>query len=69
MSKQVDTRGLSCPQPVVLVMREIQAGTDSFTVLLDSEVAQENVRRLLESKGYTINQSETDDTVIYDTSK
>jgi len=69
MSKQIDTRGLSCPQPVVLVMREIQAGTHSFTVLLDSEVAQENVRRLLESKGYTINQSESDDSVVYETSK
>ncbi len=57
--KQVDTRGLSCPQPVVLVMREIQAGTDRFDVLLDSEVACENVRRLLGSKGFGVQEEQT----------
>ena len=69
MSKQIDTRGLSCPQPVVLVAREIQAGTASFAVLLDSEVAQENVRRLLESRGFTIDRNESDDGVVFNVHK
>lgn len=42
----IDTRGLSCPQPVVLVNKAVKAGGD-FTVLLDSEVSRENVLRLL----------------------
>jgi len=48
--KQIDTRGLSCPQPVVLVNRAIKEGGD-FEVLLDSEVSRENVLRLLKRNG------------------
>lgn len=44
---QIDTRGLSCPQPVVLVHREIINGKDTFEILLDSEASRENVARLL----------------------
>ena len=69
MNKQIDTRGLSCPQPVVLVAREIQSGTATFEVLLDSDVAQENVRRLLESRGFTIDRNETDDGVVFSVCK
>lgn len=61
---QVDTRGLSCPQPVVLVMRAIQAGQRDFDVLLDSETAVENVTRLLRSKGCRIERTERDDAVL-----
>ncbi len=62
---QIDTRGLSCPQPVVLVMRAIQAGEPSFDVLLDSETAVENVTRLLRSKGYHIDRTDRDDDVFF----
>lgn len=55
--KQVDTRGLSCPQPVVLVMREIQAGANDLTVLLDSEVACENVKRSWAARASTFSSS------------
>ena len=62
---QIDTRGLSCPQPVVLVMRAIQAGQQTFDVLLDSETAVENVTRLLESKGYRIDRTDRDEDVFF----
>ncbi len=61
---QIDTRGLSCPQPVVLVMRAIQAGQQTFDVLLDNETAVENVSRLLGSKGYRIDRTDRDDDVF-----
>ena len=54
--QQIDTRGLSCPQPVVLVNRAIKAGGD-FTVLLDSEVSRENVLRLLKRNNLTASES------------
>lgn len=63
--RQVDTRGLSCPQPVVLVMREIQAGNEHFDVLLDSEVACENVRRLLGSKGLGVQKEQTAEGTVF----
>jgi tRNA 2-thiouridine synthesizing protein A len=62
---QIDTRGLSCPQPVVLVMRAIQAGQPSFEVLLDSETAVDNVSRLLRSKGFRIDRTDRDGDVHF----
>ena len=43
---RVDARGLSCPQPVVLTYKAIEAGAESLEVLVDNEVSKENVLRL-----------------------
>lgn len=43
---RVDARGLSCPQPVVLTNKAIEAGADNLEVLVDNEVSKENVLRL-----------------------
>ncbi len=59
--KTIDTRGLSCPQPVIMVTREIMAGEKSFEVLADSEASFENVTRLLENKSYKFSTEEKDD--------
>jgi len=56
----IDTRGLSCPQPVVMVTKEIISGSKSFEVLVDSECSYENVTRLLENKKYKF---ETEDKI------
>ena len=50
----VDARGLSCPEPVILAKNEADKGTKEFTVLVDIEVAKENVTRMLENAGYTV---------------
>jgi tRNA 2-thiouridine synthesizing protein A len=50
--KTIDTRGLSCPQPVIMVTREIIGGENKFEVLVDSEASFENVTRILENKGF-----------------
>ncbi|NLC12187.1 MAG: sulfurtransferase-like selenium metabolism protein YedF [Firmicutes bacterium] len=56
--KEVDNRGLSCPQPVLntkKALEELEAkGYDSFTVvsLVDNEVAAENVTRFAGRGGY-----------------
>ncbi len=50
----VDARGLSCPEPVILAKNEADKGTKNFTVLVDIEVAKENVTRMLENAGYTV---------------
>ncbi|MCK5074769.1 MAG: sulfurtransferase TusA family protein [Calditrichia bacterium] len=46
--KKIDTRGLSCPQPVILVSEAINEDKESFEVLIDSEASKENVLRILE---------------------
>jgi len=55
MSDVVDTRGLSCPQPVLLVMSRIK-GLESgeVQVLVDNEVSRENVSRAARSQGWEI---------------
>ena len=51
MSIQVDARGLSCPQPVILSKQAIQAGQFPIDVLVDSATSRENVRRMAEKAG------------------
>jgi tRNA 2-thiouridine synthesizing protein A len=50
-AKRIDARGLSCPQPVVLVDKAIAAGNTDLEVLVDNEVARENVSRLAARRG------------------
>ncbi len=49
MSSQVDARGLSCPQPVVLTQKAIKDGKTSFEVLVSNVVSKENVIRCVQN--------------------
>jgi len=55
MEKKIDVRGLSCPQPVLVVLQEIKT-TDKgrLIVLVDNETAKENVIRAIESQGWRV---------------
>ena len=50
-TKRIDARGLSCPQPVVMVDKAIAEGSTDLEVLVDNEVAKENVSRLAARRG------------------
>ena len=50
-TKRIDARGLSCPQPVVMVNRAIADGNTDLEILVDNEVARENVTRLATRHG------------------
>ncbi len=55
MSKTVDARGLSCPQPVLMTLDEIKTGgADEIIVLVDSDASKENVSRAAENKGWNV---------------
>ena len=55
MSKTIDARGLSCPQPVLLTLEAIKAGdANEMTILVDNETAKENVSRATTSKDWTV---------------
>ena len=45
MKVTVDARGLACPQPVLLAKKAI-AQNEEVTVLVDNDIAVENIRRL-----------------------
>lgn len=55
MSEIVDARGLSCPQPVLLVVSKINGKTSGeIEVIVDNEVSRENVSRAARAKGWEV---------------
>lgn len=48
----VDARGMSCPQPVLMVKKAIASGEKSLEVLVDNNTAKSNVQRFLKNNGY-----------------
>ena len=39
--KTVDTRGLSCPEPVILLRKAMASKESAYTVLVDNAVSKE----------------------------
>jgi tRNA 2-thiouridine synthesizing protein A len=61
MSQKVDTRGLSCPQPVLAAKKAIDKDEFPIEVLVDTVTSRENVRRMAESKNKQVAVEETED--------
>ncbi len=52
-TKEIDARGLVCPEPVLRTRRVIAAESPAaFNILVDNPAAEENVIRFLSSQGY-----------------
>ncbi len=59
MSKVVDARGFSCPQPVLMTMNEMKKGDKrELVVIVDTETARENVTRAAAGQGWTLKNAE-----------
>lgn len=55
MSTIVDASGLSCPQPVLMTLSQIQkSGSGEIIVLVDTTVSKENVGRAATSQGWEV---------------
>jgi tRNA 2-thiouridine synthesizing protein A len=55
MAEQVDARGLSCPQPVLLTLSRMkELGAGEIEVLVDNEVSRENVSRAANNQGWEV---------------
>ena len=54
----IDTRGLSCPIPVVMVQKSVKDAPAKLEVLADAEVAVENITRFAASCGYSVTVTE-----------
>ena len=53
MSKVVDAKGLSCPQPVILALNAIKkAADDELIILVDTDASKENVHRAAKAQGW-----------------
>ncbi len=59
---EVDVRGFSCPIPVVKTKKAIDEHPDeSLTVLVETVVSKENVSRLAQGRGYSVEAEEVED--------
>jgi selenium metabolism protein YedF len=55
MEKEIDARGLACPEPVVLTKRALEdEPAGCFRVIVDSVVSRDNVKRFAESQGCSV---------------
>jgi tRNA 2-thiouridine synthesizing protein A len=55
MAQQVDARGLSCPQPVILTRQALQqTGDKILTVLVDTMTQVYNCSRAAEKLGWKV---------------
>jgi TusA-related sulfurtransferase len=55
MAINIDARGLSCPQPVMMALDAIKSGAaDEIVIMVDNETAKENVCRAANGRGWTV---------------
>jgi selenium metabolism protein YedF len=50
--KELDVRGLACPEPVILTKKAIEAGETEILVVSDSTVAVENIQSLAKKMNF-----------------
>lgn len=57
--KEINNRGLACPQPVINTKRALeQINQGTVVSIVDNEIAFENVKRFAENAGFKINTAE-----------
>lgn len=56
--KQIDARGLSCPQPVLLTKKAVADNPKEICIIVDNTTAKNNVERFLKSFNYSVKAEE-----------
>ncbi|MBQ3104462.1 MAG: sulfurtransferase TusA family protein [Lachnospiraceae bacterium] len=51
---KLDARGLSCPEPVIMIQKAMSGQEASYEMLVDNSTAKENVTRYAEHQGYSV---------------
>ncbi len=57
---KLDARGLSCPEPVIMISQAMKSGEATYEILVDNRVSRENVTRYAEHQGYRVSVTEND---------
>ena len=52
--KVIDARGLSCPEPVVLLRAAMQSGEAAYQILVDNHASRENTTRYAQHQGLSL---------------
>ena len=59
--KQIDARGVSCPQPVLMTKKGLKESPDGIDIFVDNATAKGNVERFMKNSGYKVNIKEEND--------
>jgi TusA-related sulfurtransferase len=59
--KKIDARGRSCPEPVVMTKKALEADKEDLEILVGEEVAKENVSRFVRKSGAEVEVIEIED--------
>ena len=62
--ERIDTRGMSCPQPVLMTKNAIEKHPEGLEILVDNNTAKNNVTRFLKNLGYNISYKEEDEDIL-----
>ena len=58
--KILDARGLSCPEPVIMIRKAMMSKENNYEMLVDNPTSKENVMRYAEHQGYQVQIAEKD---------
>ncbi|HCL4446504.1 TPA: sulfurtransferase TusA family protein [Clostridium botulinum] len=61
---QIDARGVSCPQPVLMTKKALDNNKDGIDVIVDNMTARGNVERFMKNSGYKVTIKEKEDDFI-----
>lgn len=50
----LDARGLSCPEPVIMIRKAMMSKESQYTMIVDNPTSKENVMRYAEHQGYSV---------------
>lgn len=67
--KTIDTCGMSCPQPVLMTKKSLEANPKGINIIVDNNTAKGNVERFLNSVGYKAKTSQNQDTYLIEARK
>lgn len=58
--KLIDARGLSCPEPVLLLRQAMDSKEASYQIIVDNHAAKENTSRFARHQGYEVKVEDKD---------
>lgn len=56
--KIIDARGLSCPEPVIMLRQAMASNEKEYTLKVDNHASKENTTRYGEHQGYKVSVTE-----------
>ena len=65
----IDTRGRSCPEPVLMTKKALFRNPEGLEVLVDNMTARENVTRFAKNSGYNVEVSQNGNDYILNVTK